>query len=225
MGFLDKVFGRNESYEPGGTPRHVTPVTADERAVERYRYLLRTAPPDQVEQAHAEAFATLTPEQRTQVRSELGTAVPEGERPATDSPTDLARSATRAEAREPGTLERTFGRRDGQGFGGVGSAFGGSLLGSVAGMVIGTAVAQSLFGASFADPTAESPTDAESGGDGGGRCQVRWGSRGAGAAAHVACGRCAPARRLPDPDSDAKHRSRTIGVSTRVRRFPQAHPA
>ncbi|GAB2608943.1 hypothetical protein [Pseudactinotalea suaedae] len=166
MGFLDRLFGRNESYQPGGTPRHVTPMTPDDRAVDRYRYLLRTAPPDQVEQAHAEAFARLTPEQRTQVQAELGSAVPAAERPATDSPTDLARSATRAEVREPGTLERTFGGRDDQGFGRGGAGFGGGLLGTVAGVVIGTAVAQSMFGAAFADPAAESPTDAQS--DGGG---------------------------------------------------------
>lgn len=167
MGFLDRLFGRSESYEPGGTPRHVTPMTPDERAVDRYRYLLRTAPPDQVEQAHAEAFAQLTPQQRAQVQSELGSAVPSTDRPASDSPTDLARSATRAEMREPGTLERTFGGRGGPGMGGVGSAFGGSLLGTVAGVVIGSAVAQSLFGAAFADPTASSPADDQSDGSGG----------------------------------------------------------
>ena len=37
--------------------------TDDEIAVERYRYLLRTAPPETLEQVHAEAFAKLTDEQ------------------------------------------------------------------------------------------------------------------------------------------------------------------
>ena len=31
-------------------------LTPDEQAVERYRYLLRTAPPETIEEAHAEAF-------------------------------------------------------------------------------------------------------------------------------------------------------------------------
>ncbi len=34
----------------------------DEQAIERYRYLLRTAPPEAIEEAHAEAFAQLTVE-------------------------------------------------------------------------------------------------------------------------------------------------------------------
>src|SRR3712207_7066023 len=41
-----------------------TEASTDEQAVERYRYLLRTAPPGAIEQAHAEAFAQLTPAQR-----------------------------------------------------------------------------------------------------------------------------------------------------------------
>ena len=36
--------------------RHLT----DEQAVERYRYMLRTAPPDTIEQAHEEAFSRLS---------------------------------------------------------------------------------------------------------------------------------------------------------------------
>ena len=35
--------------------------STDEQAIARYRYLLRTAPPEAIEQAHAEAFAQLTP--------------------------------------------------------------------------------------------------------------------------------------------------------------------
>ena len=40
------------------------PQPSDEQAVERYRYMLRTAPPDDIEKAHEEAFARLSPEQR-----------------------------------------------------------------------------------------------------------------------------------------------------------------
>lgn len=154
------------------------PRTPDQVAVDRYRYLLRTAPPDQVEQAHAEAFARLTPEQRRQVLTELGEQVPASERAASDAPQDLARMATRAEMRQPGTLERTFAGR-GQGAPGFGAMVGSSLLGTIAGVVIGSAVANALFGPAFADPTqpvaedaaaeqggAEDPGAAE-GGDGG----------------------------------------------------------
>ncbi|MBM7817550.1 hypothetical protein JOE63_000027 [Cellulosimicrobium cellulans] len=153
------------------------PRTPDQVAVDRYRYLLRTAPPDQVEQAHAEAFARLTPEQRRQVLAELGEQVPASERATSDAPQDLARMATRAEMRQPGTLERTFAGR-GQGAPGFGAMVGSSLLGTIAGVVIGSAVANALFGPAFADPTqpvaedaaaeqgAEDPGAAE-GGDGG----------------------------------------------------------
>ena len=68
MGFLDRVFGEREGPPravPGGAP------PGDAQALERYRYLLRTAPPDAIEQVHAEAFATLTSEQRAQVLRDL----------------------------------------------------------------------------------------------------------------------------------------------------------
>ena len=42
-------------------------MTTDEQAIARYRYRLKTAPPETIEQAHAEAFAQLTPEQRQQL--------------------------------------------------------------------------------------------------------------------------------------------------------------
>ena len=34
---------------------------SDEQALQRYRYMVQTAPPEMVEQAHEEAFAKLTP--------------------------------------------------------------------------------------------------------------------------------------------------------------------
>src|SRR5690349_12111879 len=73
----------------------------DEAAIERYRYMLRTAPPETVEQAHAEAFAKLTPEQRRTVLADLSTEVPASERATSDDPRSLARMATRAEMRRP----------------------------------------------------------------------------------------------------------------------------
>src|SRR5690348_7881105 len=109
MGLLDRLLGRRDRYAqqdyrapaPPSAPR-----SEDQRAIERYRYLLRTAPPDQIEEAHAEAFAQLTPEQRRQVLDQLAAA---GEQPQGDDARSLARAATRAEVRRPGILERTFG--------------------------------------------------------------------------------------------------------------------
>ena len=187
-------------------PRYdATPTThdgqlPDDQAIARYRYLLRTAPPDQIEAAHAEAFAQLTPDQRQQVLTQLAAAVPASERPRSDDAQSLARAATRAELRQPGTLERAFGAagtapgRGGRraatagGYGGpsFGSMVGGSLLGTIGGLVIGTAVADALFdtglgtaacsAAATRRPTPQGYEDgggADGGGDYGGQRQRR----------------------------------------------------
>lgn len=153
-------------YGASGTASAQHGRSADDVAVERYRYLLRTAPPDAVEQAHAEAFAKLTPEQRQRVLAELGAAVPAAERSTSDDPQSLARMATRAEMRNPGTLEQTFRGRPGQGaYQGpsMGAMIGSSLLGTIAGVVIGSAVANALFGPAFGDPSQDIAGDAGSG--------------------------------------------------------------
>ena len=112
--------------------------------MERYRYMLRTAPPETLEQAHAEAFAKLTPDQRRKVLEDLGNAMPAAERPTSDDPQALARMATRAEMRQPGTMERVLGGgRGGMGMGGV---IAGSLLAGVAGAFVGTAIADAFLG-------------------------------------------------------------------------------
>jgi hypothetical protein len=112
----------------------------DTQAIERYRYLLRTAPPDAIERAHEEAFAQLTPEQRRQVLRELSTQVDASEVTGND-PKSLARTATRAEMRQPGTIERTFG---GAGVPGLGSMF----LSTLAGAFVGSAIADAMFDSS-----------------------------------------------------------------------------
>jgi hypothetical protein len=184
MGFLDRLLGREP--EPArAAPRPHEGATApgggaqrspDERAIERYRYLLATAPPHAVEQAHAEAFAQLTPEQRRQVLQQLAEHVPPAERQG-DDPASLARMATRTEMRRPGTLERTFGGQGGYGSGGYGQGggpgfgamVGGSLLGTVAGVVVGSAIANALFGPAFGDLGSDQFAGAgEAGGDAGG---------------------------------------------------------
>lgn len=139
MGFLNRLFGSEERGTPPVTRRR--PPTDDERAVERYRYLLRTAPPETIEQVHAEAFAKLTDEQRAQIYEELSRGAGTGERPLSSEPATLARAATRAEMRRPGTLERSI-----QGAGmGFGTMVAGSLLGTVAGYVIGSALVSAFL--------------------------------------------------------------------------------
>ncbi|WP_144764351.1 hypothetical protein [Curtobacterium sp. 9128] len=144
----------------------------DEQAVERYRYLLRTAPPERIEEVHAEAFERLTPEQRRMVYDEFTRTAPDGEAPRGDDPRSLAQAATRSEFRQPGFMERSLGGMNGRGgmgggFGGrQGPSFGGmlgaSLLGTVAGYVIGS----TLMSAFLPDPSGfDGGTDAA--GDGG----------------------------------------------------------
>lgn len=132
MSVWDKLTGRDSE------PPASTATDGDAQAVERYRYLLRSAPPEQIEQAHAEAFARLSPEQRAQVLDQLGRAVPPAERAPDDQPASLARMATRAELRQPGILERSLG-------GGMGGVVAGALFVSLAGAFIGTAVAGALL--------------------------------------------------------------------------------
>ena len=134
-----------------GMQRNPNPSTeeSDEQAIARYRYMLKTAPPETIEQAHAEAFAALKPEQRRKVLQRLSDEIPEADRAAVagagDTPGSLARLATRAEIRQPGAIERAFGGIR-SGAPGVGSMVAGSLLGSMAGTVLGSMVAQHFFG-------------------------------------------------------------------------------
>ena len=154
MDMLRRLFGGDEprSQAPRSVPRSRN-LSADEQAVERYRYLLRTAPPETIEEAHAEAFARLTPEQRRMVLQELDSTLTPAERDAgaayDEDPRSLARLATRAEMRQPGTLERTWsGMPAGAGMGGV--AMGGLMMGNfmstIAGVVVGSMIADAFLG-------------------------------------------------------------------------------
>jgi hypothetical protein len=144
-------------------------ASPDEQALQRYRYLVRTAPPEAIEQVHREAFERLTPAQRQQLLQELNAAAPANEQvadPGRADPQTLARMATRAELRQPGALERTL---SGPGLGGM---FASSLIGSVVGSVIGSAIAHQLLGGFPHSPAAgDEPAsdavadDADSGGD------------------------------------------------------------
>ncbi len=145
MGLLSRLFGSESQHE--GAPRRPPPAQpgSDAYALERYRYMLQTAPPETIEQAHAEAFEKLTSEQRRQVLAELGRSAPHEEKAALertppDDPRALARAATRAEIRQPGIMERTLGASPGVGFGA-------GLLGSFAAAFAGSMVANTFFSA------------------------------------------------------------------------------
>ncbi|GAA1753979.1 hypothetical protein [Agromyces humatus] len=166
MGFLDRLFGGGDSRDQRTAPPvpQARQLSDDELAVERYRYLLRTAPPESIEAVHTEAFAKLTPEQRQAVYRSLAEQMPPGERLVSDEPSALARAATRAELRSPGSMERAFNGANAQGGraqGGpsMGQMIGSSMLGTIAGVVIGSAIAQAFL----PDPGAF-----EAGGDQGG---------------------------------------------------------
>ncbi|GAA1391105.1 hypothetical protein [Luteococcus peritonei] len=108
-------------------------------AVARYQYLLRTASPDQIEQAHEQAFAQVSAAERQQVLQALSTT---GETPADASAASLARSATRLEVQQPGTLQSVLGQAQGA----IGGSTGRNLLTSVAGGFIGSGLFSMVTG-------------------------------------------------------------------------------
>lgn len=95
MSILDKLFGHEEQpkkepqqpqYQPPQQQYQPPPQQAqqqaanqpisNDQAIARYQYMLKTAPPETIEQAHQEAFAQLTPEQRRIVLQQLSSTVP-----------------------------------------------------------------------------------------------------------------------------------------------------
>lgn len=213
MGFLDRLFGsdspdrsappvpRNGAYgqtaygQTPGRPGNVPPQSDDQLAIERYRYLLRTAPPETIEQVHAEAFSKLSEPQRQQVLAELSAGLSPFEQPRSSNPQDLARAATRAEYMNPGFMERTLGSQAGPGGRqgpGMGSMIGSSILGTVVGYVIGSALVSAFMAPAFADQgsgdgsgeSGDSGADSGSAADGGGADasagDTGWGDAGAG---------------------------------------------
>jgi len=146
----------------------------DRRAIARYDYLVRTAEPEQLERVHREAFEHLTPAQRAQLGGAMREELPEGERPRTESPQDLAHSATRLGVLDPRRLTRLLsrstssdGRADGSGrsgglgraalgagavgLGAAGLGAAGTLLAVVAGGAVLTSVGGSLLEAAIGD--------------------------------------------------------------------------
>src|SRR6267143_1457751 len=154
MGILDRSFGQQQPPPPGDA-QPAPQELLDEQALQRYRYLVRTAPPQAIEEAHREAFDGL----RRRGSNEVA-AAPANERisdPSRNDPQTLARMATRAELRQPGFLEQRLGGTA-LGSPGLGGMFASSLLGSVVGSVIGSAIAHQFLGGSGHLP-AETPGD------------------------------------------------------------------
>jgi len=213
MGFLDRLFGsdspdrsappvpqnsRNGQPAYGPAPGRLgnePPQSEDELAIERYRYLLRTAPPETIEQVHAEAFSKLSEPQRQQVLAELSAGLSPFEQPRSSNPQDLARAATRAEYMNPGFMERTLGSQAGPGGRqgpSMGSMIGSSILGTVVGYVIGSALVSAFMAPAFADQGSgdgsgesgdsgsESGAGTEAAGADAGAGDTGWGDAGAG---------------------------------------------
>jgi len=174
MGFLDRLFGTDGDEEYRRTTEQVRQASAarseDEIAVERYRYLLRTAPPATIEQVHEEAFAKLTPEQRRMLFTQLQADAPAGDAPQADDAHSLAVAATRSEMRQPGTMVQALGgaANAGNGAPGFGSMFASSLLGSVAGYVIASTLMSAFMPMDMGgDNSAGADAGADSGSDAG----------------------------------------------------------
>jgi len=149
-------YGNAPQY-PGSTRPQAAPgipaASAEDRAaIAKYQYMLQTAPPQDMERAHAEAFARLTPQQRALLQQELSDGLPPAERPRSAEPFDLARAATRAEVGRPGFMPNLLSRSSGTGramgagaAGGLAAGMAGGLLAGVAGAFIGTAIAGPLL--------------------------------------------------------------------------------
>lgn len=136
MGILGRLFGAHDEATPVAT-RRVAP-TRDQRAVERYRLLLRTAPLETIEQVHAEAFTRLTEPERALVYEQLSKGAGTGERPLSSEPATLARAAMRKEFRNPGSLERTLAEADTE-------HLDRSLIGTIARYVVSSALASAFL--------------------------------------------------------------------------------
>jgi hypothetical protein len=131
-----------------GSSARTATSDADRAAIARYDYLLKTADPQRVEQIHRDAFARLTPTQRTLVEERMRAELEPGERPRSSSPDDLARAAGRAEAMRPGRMRGLLSRVRGGGGGGAAVMAGGAavgVLGAVAGGAVLSTVAAPLL--------------------------------------------------------------------------------
>lgn len=96
----------------------------DNREVQqRYRQTLRNAPPEVIEDAHADAFEQLNPQQRRELAARLRQQASQlddayadpydQDQDDDDDPRKLARMARQAEQRNPNILDQLFGNEQG----------------------------------------------------------------------------------------------------------------
>jgi len=94
----------------------------DYEVQQRYRQVLRNAPPELIEDAHADAFSQLSPQERRLLAQRLRQQAAQLEDPYDDpydrdeyddDPRTLARMARRAEQRNPNILDQLFGGQQG----------------------------------------------------------------------------------------------------------------
>src|SRR5688500_16895580 len=81
MSLFEPLFGHIDRGNSGAKVREAEAFN-DEHAFARYRYMLQTAPPETIEQAHADAFARLTPTQRRLALAELAKVTPSSQEDA-----------------------------------------------------------------------------------------------------------------------------------------------
>ena len=126
-GLLGSLFGqdaREEDYRrfderyARGRPEDLD----DYEVQQRYRQVLRNAPPELIEDAHAETFSQLDPQERRMLARRLREQAAQLEAPFDDpydrddyddDPRTLARMARRAEQRNPNVLDQLFGGQPG----------------------------------------------------------------------------------------------------------------
>jgi hypothetical protein len=160
-----KAAGQGNSQNSSASPSDASSEEA--LALARYKYLLRVAQPEVLEQIHRESFATLLPGQRERLFLRLRHDLCDGQRPASSEPPELAHAAVAAHEEDPGYLVRLL-RRPGQGISEGHTVpaqskgapedllFAGSVLGAVAATAAGSATASdSLAGFSNSPEAAQ----------------------------------------------------------------------
>lgn len=137
-------------------------ILSEEQAIQRYRYLLQSAPPATLAQGHAEAFVRMPQAQRARILRELAAARPADPsgtfHPLQDDPRSLAEIVTEVEREAPGTLEHALG---GPAAGLGGGMLAGTLFASIAVGFIESDAARQFFDSLTREATiaaSETPT-------------------------------------------------------------------
>lgn len=128
-GQQQQPYGQAPGQQQHGHRQHRS-ADSDQVAIAKYDYLLRTAPPEQLEQVHHDAFARLTPAQRQQIRNRLNSELPPHEHLRDDSAGGMARAMTRGEVARPGLVRRVLGGGGSAGRGRGGAFAGGAAVGA-----------------------------------------------------------------------------------------------